>query len=38
MKDAFFIIIGINIGIPLGWYFYKKFNGNWTDFMNWICK
>ena len=32
----FYILIGINIGAGIGWYFCKKFNGDIEKLMKWF--
>ena len=38
MANIFFIIIGINIGMIIGWVLSKKFEGNIEELMKWFGK
>lgn len=35
-RDFYLILIGVNIGVPIGFYACKKFKGNFRDFMYWL--
>jgi hypothetical protein len=36
MYEIFFIMIGINIGMIIGWVLSKKFEGNIEELMKWL--
>jgi len=38
LRDLFFIAIGINIGLAIGWIFCKKFDGNAEKLRQWMDK
>jgi len=35
-REFFFILIGINIGIIIGWFSCKKFKGNLESLIKWL--
>ena len=35
-EEFFLILIGINIGIAIGWFSCKRFKGNLESFMKWL--
>ena len=35
-NEFFLILIGINIGITIGWFSCKKFKGNLENLMKWL--
>jgi len=35
-REFCFILIGINIGVAIGWFSCKRFKGNLENFMGWL--
>lgn len=36
MRDIGLVLIGINVGVAVGWILCKKFNGNISEVMKWL--